>query len=87
MFRKRLYDLVFCVYNTKDWKLSRLYQIFTLEHFKIFQLGIFGQQNILEKKWYIFALGMGPYFGPSLSRKGALCGHPIYISYFRHFIY
>ena len=40
MFRKRLYDLVFCVC---------LYQIFTLELFKIFQLGIFGQQNILEK--------------------------------------
>ena len=49
MFRKRLYDLVFCVYNTKDWKLSCLYQIFILELFKIFQLGIFGQQNILEK--------------------------------------
>ena len=54
----------FCVYNTKDWKLSGLYQIFTLELFKIFQLGIFGQQNILEKNDTFLHWEWGPIWAP-----------------------
>ena len=49
--------------------------IFFCRIFTILEMGIISQQ--IGNKRNLLALGMGPYFGPKLNRKGTMMSHMV----------